>query len=163
VKKNHNDSIGNGTHDFPVCRSVPQATAPPTACSEADKWVKTRFAVAKRLDAVFTARRLEFFNKLVSVEFVADNFVAVDLDFLTLVSLQKCSTLIFLLLTKDTKLQSYNLSKWQRCSIKTIISLYSPASSFLLPNWLKQRAPVHLVQCIAIRTIIIARYNIIFY
>jgi len=27
--KNSNDTIGNGTRDLPVCRAVPQPTAPP--------------------------------------------------------------------------------------------------------------------------------------
>ena len=31
--KNQNDSIGNQTHDFPVCSAVPQSIAPPRALS----------------------------------------------------------------------------------------------------------------------------------
>lgn len=75
-------------------------------CPKTDKLVKTRFAVAQRLVAGLPAQRIEFFSKLVRVGFVVDDFVSADLDFPTSVSLHKCSTLIFLSLTKA----NYNLN-----------------------------------------------------
>jgi len=86
--------------------------------------------MAQRLVAGLPAQRLEFFSKLVRVGFVVDNFVSTDLDFPTSVSLHKCSTLIFLSLTKA----NYNLRTDSAVNKSNYISLYSPASTFLRPN-----------------------------